>query len=107
MQRNEKEEMRQRMEEGRLYQPNDEEITQRQFACMEKMYAYNATHAMEQEKTPGPASGNAGRSGGRAAISRPPSTPTGAAAMCISATMCMPTFILPQWMTATSISGIL
>ena len=53
MQRNEKEEMRQRMEEGRLYQPNDEEITQRQFACMEKMYAYNATHAMEQEKRQG------------------------------------------------------
>lgn len=43
-------ESKQRMEEGRIYFPNDPEIVKKQFACMEVMYEYNATHAAEQEK---------------------------------------------------------
>lgn len=43
-------EAKKRMEEGRLYYPNEEGITKYQFAAMEAMYEYNATHAMETEK---------------------------------------------------------
>ena len=43
-------EAKKRMEEGRLYFPGDPEIIKKQFACMEVMYEYNATHAVEQEK---------------------------------------------------------
>lgn len=43
-------EAKKRMEEGRLYLPNDDAITQIQFAAMETMYEFNATHAVEQEK---------------------------------------------------------
>lgn len=43
-------EAQQRMEEGRLYDPMDEGITTQQFACMEVMYEYNATHASEGKK---------------------------------------------------------
>lgn len=43
-------EAKKRMEEGRLYYPNEEGITKYQFAAMEAMYEYNATHAVEIEK---------------------------------------------------------
>lgn len=37
------EESRRRMEEGRIYLPNDESIMAEQTACLEKLYDYNAT----------------------------------------------------------------
>ena len=43
-------ESKKRMEEGRLYLPMDESITEKQFACMELMYEYNATHSSEEKK---------------------------------------------------------
>ena len=43
-------EAQKRMEEGRLYYPMNEGITIKQFACMEAMYEYNATHASEGKK---------------------------------------------------------
>lgn len=43
-------EARQRMEEGRLYPPGDEEIMERQFACLEKLYDFNDTRPSELAK---------------------------------------------------------
>ena len=44
------EESKQRMQEGRLYLPEDEEIMRQQLLCLEKLYDYNATRPNEQEK---------------------------------------------------------
>lgn len=38
------------MEEGRLYPPGDEEIMERQFACLEKLYDFNDTRPSELAK---------------------------------------------------------
>lgn len=43
-------EAKKRMEEGRLYLPMDDSITEKQFACMELMYEYNATHSSQGKK---------------------------------------------------------
>lgn len=40
----------QRMQEGRLYVPWDENIIKEQFACLEKLYDFNQTRPLEQEK---------------------------------------------------------
>ncbi|MBR3816163.1 MAG: sugar O-acetyltransferase [Clostridia bacterium] len=44
------EESRNRMYDGRLYMPGDEEIMSRQLLCLEKLYDYNATRPSEYEK---------------------------------------------------------
>ena len=44
------EESKKRMQEGRLYLPEDEEIMAQQLKCLEKLYDYNATRPSEQEK---------------------------------------------------------
>ena len=44
------EESRKRMQEGRLYLPEDEEIMHQQMLCLEKLYDYNATRPSEAEK---------------------------------------------------------
>ena len=44
------EESKKRMQEGRLYIPEDEEIMRQQLLCLEKLYDYNATRPNEQEK---------------------------------------------------------
>ena len=44
------EESKKRMQEGRLYLPEDEEIMRQQLLCLEKLYDYNATRPNEQEK---------------------------------------------------------
>ena len=44
------EESKKRMQEGRLYLPEDEEIMHQQMLCLEKLYDYNATRPLEQEK---------------------------------------------------------
>ena len=44
------EESKKRMQEGRLYLPEDEEIMAQQLRCLEKLYDYNATRPLEQEK---------------------------------------------------------
>ena len=44
------EESQKRMQEGRLYLPEDEEIMAQQLKCLEKLYDYNATRPLEQEK---------------------------------------------------------
>ncbi len=44
------EEARQRMGEGRIYPPDDEELMREQLACLELLYDYNATRPSEQEK---------------------------------------------------------
>ncbi len=44
------EESKKRMQEGRLYLPEDEEIMRQQLLCLEKLYDYNATRPGEQEK---------------------------------------------------------
>lgn len=44
------EESKKRMQEGRLYLPEDEEIMHQQMLCLEKLYDYNATRPSEYEK---------------------------------------------------------
>ena len=44
------EESKKRMQEGRLYLPEDAEIMRQQLLCLEKLYDYNATRPNEQEK---------------------------------------------------------
>lgn len=44
------EESKKRMQEGRLYLPEDEEIMAQQLKCLEKLYDYNATRPLEQER---------------------------------------------------------
>ncbi len=44
------EESKKRMQEGRLYLPEDEEIMHQQMLCLEKLYDYNATRPSEFEK---------------------------------------------------------
>lgn len=39
-----------RMKDGRLYLPNDESIAARQLECLEKLYDFNATRPLQQEK---------------------------------------------------------
>ena len=45
-----KSEMRVRMEEGRLYLPNDETITSEQFVCRDRLYDFNQTRPTELAK---------------------------------------------------------
>ena len=42
--------MKEKLHTCELYLPNDEEIMREQFLCLEKLYDYNATHPLEQEK---------------------------------------------------------
>ena len=42
--------MKDKMHSGDLYLPNDEEIMREQFLCLEKLYDFNATRPLEQEK---------------------------------------------------------
>lgn len=44
------EESKKRMQEGRLYLPEDEEIMHQQMLCLEKLYDYNATRPSEYDK---------------------------------------------------------
>lgn len=44
------EEIRERMDSGRIYPPDDESILTEQLACLELLYDYNATRPHEQEK---------------------------------------------------------
>ena len=44
------EESKKRMQEGRLYLPEDEEIMHQQMLCLEKLYDYNATRPSEFDK---------------------------------------------------------
>lgn len=39
-----------RMKEGKLYQPMDDSIMDEQLLCLEKLYDYNMTRPLEQEK---------------------------------------------------------
>lgn len=43
-------EARERMEDGRLYLPTDDEIVQDQLRCLEKLYDFNATRPREMDK---------------------------------------------------------
>lgn len=43
-------EARERMEQGRIYQPCDEEIVREQQECLEKLWYFNNTKPSEQEK---------------------------------------------------------
>lgn len=45
-----KNEMRIRMDEGKIYSPDDESIMAEQMLCLEKLYDYNATRPLETEK---------------------------------------------------------
>ena len=42
--------MKERMHTGELYLPGDEEIMKEQMICLEKLYDFNATRPLEQEK---------------------------------------------------------
>lgn len=42
--------MKEKMHTCDLYLPNDEEIMKEQFLCLEKLYDFNATRPLEQEK---------------------------------------------------------
>lgn len=44
------EESKKRMQEGRLYLPEDEEIMHQQMLCLEKLYDYNMTRPSQYEK---------------------------------------------------------
>lgn len=45
-----KSEIRRRMDEGRIYAPDDDSIMAEQMLCLEKLYDYNATRPLETEK---------------------------------------------------------
>lgn len=85
-------EAKKRMEEGRLYYPNEEGITKYQFAAMEAMYEYNATHAMETEKR-AELLKKCWQRWAKTAILKRHFMPTGAAAMYTLETMFTSTFI--------------
>ncbi len=42
--------MRERLHTGELYLPNDEEIMKEQLQCLDRLYEFNATRPLEQEK---------------------------------------------------------
>lgn len=42
--------MREKLHTGELYLPNDDSIIEEQFQCLERLYDYNATRPLEQEK---------------------------------------------------------
>lgn len=42
--------MKEKLHTGELYLPNDDSIMKEQFECLEKLYDYNATRPLEQEK---------------------------------------------------------
>lgn len=42
--------VKEKMRSGKLYLPSDEEIVKEQTMCLEKLYDYNATRPLEQEK---------------------------------------------------------
>jgi len=42
--------MKEKMHNGELYLPGDEDILKEQFICLEKLYDYNATRPLQQEK---------------------------------------------------------
>lgn len=42
--------MKEKMHNGELYLPNDEEIMKEQFECLEKLYDYNNTRPLQQKK---------------------------------------------------------
>lgn len=42
--------VKEKMHSGKLYLPSDEEIIKEQTMCLEKLYDYNATRPLEQEK---------------------------------------------------------
>lgn len=42
--------MREKLHTGELYLPNDDSIIKEQFQCLERLYDYNATRPLEQEK---------------------------------------------------------
>ncbi len=42
--------VKEKMHSGKLYLPSDEEIVKEQTICLEKLYDYNATRPLEQEK---------------------------------------------------------
>lgn len=42
--------VKEKMHSGKLYLPSDEEIVKEQTMCLEKLYDYNATRPLEQEK---------------------------------------------------------
>ncbi len=68
--------MKERMHTGELYFPGDPEISQVQVACLDRLYEFNQTRPTEYEKR---------RKSVKAATSNRRSTPTSAAATCISA----------------------
>ena len=42
--------MKEKMHNGELYLPNDEEIMSEQLECLEKLYDYNNTRPLQQKK---------------------------------------------------------
>lgn len=42
--------MKEKLHTGELYLPNDDSIMEEQFQCLERLYDYNATRPLEQEK---------------------------------------------------------
>lgn len=44
------EEIRERMDSGRIYPPDDDSLMEEQLRCLELLYDYNATRPLEQEK---------------------------------------------------------
>ena len=87
-----------RMEEGRLYLPDDEEIRKIQSACMEVMYEYNTTRSSESKRREELLK-KCWQKWGKGAISKRLSMPTGEEAMCILERMYMSILILPLWTT--------
>lgn len=42
--------VKEKMHEGKLYLPNDAELMKEQLACLDRLYDFNATRPVEQEK---------------------------------------------------------
>lgn len=87
-----------RMEEGRLYLPDDEEIRKIQSACMEVMYEYNTTRSSESKRREELLKKMLAEVGEGCYIEAP-FYATGEEAMCILERMYMSILILPLWTT--------
>lgn len=84
--------MKDRMHTGELYLPGDEEILERQFRCLDRLYDFNMTRPTEMKKREALLKEMFAEIG-EGCISSRRFTPISGAVMYISANLSMPTLI--------------
>lgn len=97
--------MKERMHTGELYLPEDDAIMAEQTRCLDRLYEYNATRPTEGKRRQALLQELFAEVGDGAILSRH-FMPTGAAGMCILASMSTAISALRWWTIPTSISGM-